>query len=513
MDSLTMPFGSLFAGLGLGVLFLPLIASLVILLFRKNDKTAQIFNIGVHVLWILLLCLFGWHYNFSPRSEIVQVFFEVQSFQALNSYFQLAIDNIAFPLIALNILLSFSLSLYSFGKKKLGATYWAFFQLLNFASIGTLLASEVITFYIFWELMLIPLFFLIGKWGSSNRVYAAFKFFAMTLLGSLFLLFSILILAKNSGADSLRFADLFVAMKALRNMGAFEWGNLESLAFLGFIIAFFVKIPVWPLHTWLPDAHTEAPTGTSVILAGVLLKLGCFGIARWCLPLFPAAAVSASNVIIILGILGVILGSFGALRQSDIKRTIAYSSVAHLGFIVIGLFSFKAAAVNGALFQNLAHGLSTGLMFLIFGMVYDRTHTRELSNYGGLAKTNPYLSTAFFIAVMAGIGLPGLPGFIGEFLILSGTFIRNPLFALLALSGVLWGAIYSLRMLRGFVFGSPSQLLEKYKINLSAYEVAAIVPLLLLLFVLGMQPQFLLNLGEYFAQGVDAMAIPKALAR
>jgi len=478
------------------LLLVPLVGGIVLFGFGCLPKrAAQWFNILLHFVWGFFI-LKAW-ISFNPE-QVGEVSWSWNWMPSIGSRLDLGVDGLNLPLVALNFILSFLLAFYSLGKEKLGASYLALFSILNAASVGSLLALDAFAFYVFWEFMLIPMYFLIGKWGSKNRVYAALKFFAFTMAGSLLMLLAIVALSSQYGTLS------WNALRDAQIPYDGIWG-FQGLVFLGFLVAFAVKIPVWPFHTWLPDAHTEAPTGASVILAGVLLKLGVYGIARWGLGLFPMAAQEVAGVMMVLALAGIVLGSFAAWKQSDIKRMIAYSSVAHMGFMVLGLFAFNVEALQGAMFQNLAHGLSTGALFLIFGIIYDRTHTREISQYGGLASKNGLLATAFVFSAMASIGLPGLPGFIGEFLILSGTFFTNKIVACVALSGVLLGAIYMLSMLRRVVFGPVGPTLEAHEIKLAWNEWVAIVPLLVLMLILGLQPQFLFEKAKFSVEWILAL--------
>ncbi|MEZ4813643.1 MAG: NADH-quinone oxidoreductase subunit M [Bdellovibrionota bacterium] len=467
----------------LKVLLWPLIVAFVLSLFPKSKKSwAQWTNLLLHLPWILFLLALV---KVTPLQGAPFGLFEsYATLPVFKSLIALGADTLNVSLVALTLFLSFSLSLYFIGHEKISVSFLVFFHLLNFGTVGSLLAADAFLFYVFWEFMLIPLFFLIGIWGSENRVYAALKFFAMTLAGSLALLAAIFFISSMPEVASLEWTQIRAQSGLISQHPWIIWA---------FLVAFLVKVPVWPLHTWLPDAHTEAPTAISVMLAGVLLKLGVYGMLRWCLQLFPEMYWSTSDILFVAGLVGIILGSYGALRQTDIKRMIAYSSVAHLGFIVIGITSTSAAAQSGAFFQNFAHGLSTGLLFLCFGMIYDRTHSRKLADYGGLATSNRFLAFTFVFAAMASVGLPGLPGFIGEFLILSGTFYQRGLWVLIPLMGVLLGALYTLPLVKGLVFGKVSPLVESHPLKLKWNEVLALLPYLVGLVVLGLLPQILLN--------------------
>ncbi len=477
------------ANLSLSLILWPLISGLVLFCLGKARTLAQWLFLFSSVVWMVLVILAWSGANSSEASSSAfPLFYNWNWLPAFKSRFLLGLDGLNLPLIGLNAFLSLCLSFYYIGKEKINSAYLGLFSILNVGSVGSLMAADALTFYVFWEFMLIPMLFLIGKWGSKNRVYAALKFFAFTFAGSLLMLLAIVALVHQQAIPSLGWHDLATYRIPFDGI----WST-QGLIFLGFLVAFLVKIPVWPLHTWLPDAHTEAPTGGSVILAGVLLKLGVYGIARWCLPLFPESAQTVGPVVMALGAIGVVLGSFAAWKQTDIKRCIAYSSVAHLGFMAIGVFSFVQEAFEGAMFQNIAHGLSTGLLFLIFGIIYDRTHSRELSEYGGMASKNPWLVSVFVLASMASVGLPGLPGFVGEFLILTGTYKVSVWIALTALSGVLLGSIYTLNLIKKMNFGKPSELVEHHPVVPTKLEWVAIVPFVVAMLVLGMRPGLLLG--------------------
>src|SRR5437867_3744355 len=321
--------------------------------------------------------------------------------------------------------------------------------LLETGMLGVFLALDLFLFYIFWEAMLIPMYLIIGIWGGPNRVYAAIKFILYTLTGSLLMLVAILALYFLHGAATGTYTfDLPVLARYV-----LPAGRAQNLMFLAFALAFAVKVPMWPFHTWLPDAHTEAPTPGSVILAGVLLKMGTYGFLRFCLPLFPQATITFAPWMFALAVIGIIYGAWVSTVQADMKKLVAYSSVSHLGFVVLGLFTLNPQGMVGAIVQMVNHGLSTGALFLIVGMLYERRHTRLISEFGGLWKVVPALSALFLIVTFSSIGLPGLNGFVGEFLILVGAFQVHRPAAILATSGIIFAAVYLLWMYQRVIFG------------------------------------------------------------
>jgi NADH-quinone oxidoreductase subunit M len=354
---------------------------------------------------------------------------------------------------------------------------------LETAVVGSFLALDLIVFFIFFEALLVPMYLLIGGWGGERRVYAAIKFFLYTMAGSAFLLIAILFLYSRTGATTFSLLELTDPASSLPVETA-RW------LFLGFFVAFAVKVPIVPLHTWLPDAHTEAPTAGSVLLAGVLLKVGAYGLIRFDVTLFPEAAKHFANPISVLAIIGIIYGAMCALSQRDIKRLVAYSSVSHLGFVVLGVFAFTQQAVTGGVLQMVNHGLATGALFLLVGMVYDRTHTRRLDEMGGLASQMPWLLGFFLFAVFASAGLPGLSSFVGEFLVIAGTFAVSHWFGALASVAVVLGAIYLLWSYQRVAYG-PIRPEHRALPDVSAREVAVIVPVLALLLVFGVYPKLL----------------------
>jgi NADH-quinone oxidoreductase subunit M len=356
--------------------------------------------------------------------------------------------------------------------------------LLETGMLGAFVALDLFLFYVFWEVMLIPMYFLIGAWGGARRIYAAVKFVLFTMAGSLLMLVAIIYLAARHAQmtqvltfDLLHLYDLQLPP------------DQQLWLFLAFALAFAIKVPLFPFHTWLPDAHVEAPTAGSVILAGVLLKLGTYGFLRFAMPLFPDATLTLTPHIVALSVIGIIYGAAVAMMQSDIKKLVAYSSVSHLGFVMLGLFALNVQGIQGSLYQMLNHGLSTGALFLLVGMIYDRRHTRAIDAFGGLWKQVPVFSVLLLIVTFSSIGLPGLNGFVGEFLILLGSFAVAPRWTAAAASGVILGAIYMLWMYRRVIFG-PLNNPENQKLrDLNGRELAIIAPILVFIILMGVYPQ------------------------
>jgi NADH-quinone oxidoreductase subunit M len=412
---------------------------------------------------------------------------------SIGSRYHVAVDGISLWLVLLTTLLmpiSVLSSWTAIRKRQL--SYYVFLLILEAALIGVFVSLDLLLFYLFFEASLIPMFFLIGVWGGERRVYAAVKFFIYTAVGSLLMLVGII--ALYFIYHSFDYVTILQAMSA--NPLA---ERVEFWLFLAFAFAFCIKVPLFPLHTWLPDAHTEAPTAGSVILAGVLLKMGTYGLLRFNLALFPDQARRWAPVIIALAVIGIIYGALVAMVQPDVKRLVAYSSVSHMGFVVLGLFSFTELGIQGALYQMLNHGVSTGALFLFVGFIYERRHTRMISEFGGLAKPMPWFSTLFVIASLSSIGLPFLNGFVGEFLILIGTwtsraFNNHPwIVTMLAATGVIWAAVYMLWMLQRVVFGKITNEENAGLSDLNSRELGLIVPLLILMLFMGVYPRVFLD--------------------
>ncbi len=380
--------------------------------------------------------------------------------------------------------------------------------LLETGMLGVFVALDLFLFYIFWEAMLVPMYLIIGIWGGPNRVYAAVKFILYTLVGSLLMLVAILALYfLNGAATGIYTFDLPVLARYV-----LPAGRAQNLMFLAFALAFAVKVPMWPFHTWLPDAHTEAPTPGSVILAGVLLKMGTYGFLRFCLPLFPQATITFAPWMFALAVIGIIYGAWVSTVQADMKKLVAYSSVSHLGFVVLGLFTLNPQGMVGAIVQMVNHGLSTGALFLIVGMLYERRHTRLISEFGGLWKVVPALSALFLIVTFSSIGLPGLNGFVGEFLILVGAFQVHRPAAILATSGIIFAAVYLLWMYQRVIFGEVTNEANRRLPDLSIREWVILVPVLACIVWIGVYPASFTGKTEASVQALITQVQAKAAA-
>jgi NADH-quinone oxidoreductase subunit M len=411
---------------------------------------------------------------------------------SINARYHVGVDGISLWLVLLTTLLvpiSILSSWTSVDKRQL--SYYVFLLILESAMIGVFVSLDLLVFYLFFEASLVPMFFLIGIWGGKQRIYAATKFFIYTAVGSLLMLVGIIALYYI--ADSFDYVTILNTLKT-GTAKLVPGSQAEALIFLSFALAFFIKVPLFPFHTWLPDAHTEAPTAGSVILAGVLLKMGTYGLLRFNLAFFPESARKFAPFIITLAVIGIIYGALVAMVQPDVKRLVAYSSVSHMGFVVLGLFSFTEMGMQGALYQMLNHGVSTGALFLFVGMIYERRHTRMISDFGGLATSMPWFSALFVIASLSSIGLPLLNGFVGEFLILIGTWTSTAvtwpwIATMLAGTGVIWAAVYMLWMLQRVVFGRLNNQENARLKDLNARETGLLIPLLILMLLMGVFPR------------------------
>jgi NADH-quinone oxidoreductase subunit M len=428
---------------------------------------------------------------------------------AINARYHLGVDGISLWLVLLTTLLMPIAILSSWTSvTKRQPTYYALLLLLESAMMGVFVSLDLLLFYLFFEASLIPMFFLIGIWGGERRIYAAVKFFIYTAVGSLLMLVGIIALYFiHQRATGIGTFDYVTLLETLRNSSGMISPRTEFVLFLAFAFAFAIKVPLWPFHTWLPDAHTEAPTAGSVILAGVLLKMGTYGLLRFNFGLFPNASRQAAPIVITLAVIGIIYGALVAMVQPDVKRLVAYSSVSHMGFVVLGLFSFTEQGMQGALYQMLNHGVSTGALFLFVGMIYERRHTRMISDFGGLARPMPWFSALFVIASLSSIGLPFLNGFVGEFLIMLGAWTSTAvqhawIVTMLAGTGVIWAAVYMLWMLQRVVFGTRTSEANAGLSDLNAREFGLLIPLLILMFLMGVYPGPFLNRSR---DAVEAM--------
>jgi len=400
---------------------------------------------------------------------------------------KLGVDGISLWLIVLTGVL-FPLSLLGANVTRDLKSYIAWMLVLEAGCLGTFLALDLFLFFLFFEVVLVPMYFLIGGWGYDNRAYAAIKFFLFTLAGSALMLIGMLALVflHHKATGVLTFDLVQLADKQALAATTSRW------VFLAFAVAFAVKVPLFPLHTWLPDAHTEAPTAGSVILAGVLLKMGTYGLLRFGLYLFPKAAVDLAPILLTLAVIGITYGAIVATMQKDLKRLVAYSSVAHLGFIVLGTFAFTTQGLSGGVLQMVNHGLSTGALFLLVGMIYERRHTRQIDELGGLQKSVPLLAAAFLVVMLSSVGLPGLNGFVGEFLILIGTFVTHRWWAVVGASGVILAAVYLLWAYQRVFHGEPEGENATMS-DLNLRERAVMLPLIAMIVFLGVYPKPVLD--------------------
>ena len=424
--------------------FFPLLGTFALLLLSGDDHVwvRRLTLVTSVIEFVISLFLLRGFDLATPSYQFEEVYNWIPS---LHIHYHMGVDGISLFLVLLTTFLTPLAVLCSWNSiHEHVKEFFAMLLVLEMGMVGVFCALDLFLFFVFWEVMLIPMYFLIGIWGHGRKIYAALKFILYTMLGSILMLVAILWLYRLTAAAGNPTFDL-PAIQAMLSSGqiSLPWDS-ELLLFLAFFLAFAIKVPLFPLHTWLPDAHTEAPTAGSVILAGVLLKMGTYGMLRFCLPLFPTAAHRAAPVIATLAIIGIIYAALVAMVQTNLKRLVAYTSVSHLGFVVLGIFVFNSTAMEGAIYQMLNHGVSTGMLFLVCGMIYDRRHTYEFSELGGLAKPMPVLCAFFLFACLSSLALPILNGFIGEFMILIGTFHRHPGWAAWAATGAILSAVYLL---------------------------------------------------------------------
>ncbi len=472
--------------------FIPAFGALLIGLFVPAFNTRLISRIAGFFFFIDFLAALVVAFSFDSSHGDFQMVENALWVGTFGIRYHLGVDGISLLLVVMTSLLGLIACVSSWPTiQHRPKGFYLSLLILQTGMLGTFLAIDLFLFYVFWEIMLIPMYFLIGIWGGPRKLYAAIKFVLFTLGGSVVMLVGILALYfihyKETGQYSFEYLDFLGLSISL---------TTQKWLFWAFFLAFAVKVPLFPFHTWLPDAHVEAPTAGSVILAGVLLKMGTYGFLRFCLPLFPAASVDMVPIVAWLGIIGIIYGALVAMVQEDIKKLVAYSSVSHLGLVVVGMFALNTEGITGSLLQMVNHGLSTGALFLLVGMIYERRHTRMIRDFGGLAKVMPVYAALFLIVTFSSIGVPGLNGFVGEFLVLVGVFRYNHWYAVFAATGVILSACYMLWMVRRVFFG-PVTHPENAKLkDVSRLELATLVPIVVLIFLIGVLPMPFLNVAD-----------------
>ena len=473
------------------VTFFPILGVIVLLFINKDRKDlirwlAVGTSLTTFILSLVMLSQFDPH---NPELQLVVLAPWIEMGTKWSIEYHLGVDGLSIMLVLLTTFMT-PIAIFSSWTaiEERVKEYMIFFLLLEVGMIGVFVALDLFLFYIFWEFTLVPMYFLIGIWGGPRRIYAAVKFFLYTMAGSILMLLAILWLGVHQGS---------LSFPQLAAMGGIPL-DIQRWLFLAFAAAFAIKVPMWPLHSWLPDAHVEAPTAGSVILAGVLLKLGTYGFLRFNLELFPHAAAFFAPTIAVLAVIGIVYGAIVCYPQRDVKKLVAYSSVSHLGFVMLGLFAFNNLGVQGAILQMVNHGLSTGALFLIVGMVYERRHTREMSEFGGLWKVMPICGTMTLIVVLSSMGLPGLNGFVGEFIILLGAFgsqvLGSNVYAILATSGVILAAIYMLWMFQRMFLGALDNPQNENLQDLNWREIVVLAPIVVLIFWIGLYPSPFLGL-------------------
>jgi NADH-quinone oxidoreductase subunit M len=470
------------------LILIPLLGMVVLMFLPKQNKwairwTATIFAAipCVQSLWLLV----DYYFNNAGSAAMAYVEGPFEWIPALSVQYHLGADGISVPLLALTGLLSLISIVASFNVENRVKEYFAFFLLLEAGMMGVFAALDFFLFYVFWEIMLVPMYFLIGIWGGPRKEYAAIKFFLYTLFGSIFMLVAILILYFNSAPHTLSILEHIQRGSTLPY-------TLQMICFVFFFIAFAIKVPVWPFHTWLPDAHVEAPTAVSVILAAVLLKMGTYAMLRISWPMFPAALHDAAVYVGILGLIGIIYGAMVSMAQKDLKKLVAYSSVSHMGFCMLALAAYNSEqAIAGCMFQMISHGLLTGAMFLLVGVLYDRAHTREIAAFGGLGSKIPVYTAIMVFFTMGSLGLPGMSGFVSEFMIFVGSFgsFEHKWIVGVSVLGVLLGAAYLLRMVQRVFLGPFDEAKWGGLTEINLREILTVAPLMVLTLWLGMYPK------------------------
>jgi NADH-quinone oxidoreductase subunit M len=479
------------------VTFVPTLGAILLLFFnRKNVRAIRMFSLGIAIVTFLLSLHLIAHFD-SSRSDF-QFVVNTEWIPSVGISYYMGIDGISVFLILLATILTPLAILASWSISDRAKEYFLFMLMLETGMIGVFASLDLFLFYLFWEVMLIPMYFLIGVWGGQRRIYAAMKFVLYTMIGGVLMLVAILALYFLHGDMTGTFTFSYPEILAALTDGSFVIApRVELLLFAAFFLAFAIKCPLFPFHTWLPDAHVEAPTAGSVLLAGVLLKMGTYGLVRFSLPFFPGVSHLLGPFISVLAVVGIVYGALVAMVQPDMKKLVAYSSVSHLGFIVLGIFSFTTQGLEGAVYQMLNHGVSTGALFLLVGMIYERRHTRLIEEFGGLANRMPVFAGIFLFVTLSSIGLPGLNGFVGEFLVLLGTFGVRPWYAAVAATGVILSAVYMLWMFQRVVWGETSNPRNEALTDIGRRERLTLVPLLILIVWMGMY-------SNHFLRPMDA---------
>jgi NADH-quinone oxidoreductase subunit M len=488
------------------IIFLPSLGAVLAFLIASEELVKRMALLTSAFTFALSLLAF---FMFDASTADMQFFERLDWIPAFGISYEVGVDGISLLLIVLTTFLMPLTLLASWDSIQARPREFVICMLfLETGMVGVFAAVDLFLFYVFWEATLIPMYFLIGVWGGPRRIYAAVKFILYTMAGSLLMLVAILALyflyRQASGEATFNLFQLQQLELPLRTQ---RW------LFLAFFLAFAIKVPLFPFHTWLPDAHVEAPTPGSVLLAAVLLKMGTYGLVRFCLPLFPEASLEASHIVALLAVVGIIYGALMALVQSDIKKLVAYSSVSHLGFVVLGIFTFTRQGLDGAVLQMVNHGLSTGALFLLVGMLYDRRHTRLIQDFGGLAKVMPVFAAVLLVVSLSSIGLPGLNGFVGEFLVLLGAFQAIPIFAVIGTLGVILAAVYMLWMYQRVMFGAVTHEANMHLKDLNPREIGICVPVLLLIVWIGVYPQPFLQRMEESTRAVVEGVVSVATAR
>ena len=475
------------------ITFLPLVGALVLGFVPAYD-TKLLRRVALLVTSIVGILGLALWFGFDGQSADLQKVAESAWFtlpggsQPIDVHFRLGVDGLSILMVALTAVLMPIVVLSSFGHVfERVKEFMIWLMVMEAGMLGVFLSFDLLLFYVFWEVSLVPLYFIVGIWGGERRLYATIKFFLYTLAGSLVMLVGVIALIYATGTTDI---GLLIDRAATLPAATQTW------IFLGFALAFAIKVPLLPFHTWLADAHTAAPTSGSVLLAGVLLKMGTYGLLRFCVQLFPETSVAWAPLFMGLGAIGIVYGAFLAMAQTDFKRLVACSSVSHLGFVVLGLFAMTQAGLRGSVLQMVNHGISTGMLFLLVGMIYERRHTRALERFGGIASVMPVYALFFVITVLSSVGLPGLNGFVGEYLILLGTFESSALWACIGVTGVIFGAVYLLVATRRVLFGPVVHEENQDLPDMNGREIGIMVPLVILAVWIGVQPRAFLGKTE-----------------